>query len=210
MVSLDFIRFFVFWEKVYPEADFSGIVDGCYCDRCIENFQYHSGVTIEENTAEWIKTNALPEWTKWKCLVIEERVKALSAIIKEYNIPVALKLVPWRPKDFDGAIRSIAGQDIDLIKNHVDVFIPMTYSHMVKRKPHWINEMTDYIHSATDGPVLACVEISKTYVEENISDQEFAEMVKYGSMPPSNGTILFHYDYIRRRKQLIMNLLGEK
>ncbi len=72
----------------------------------------------------------------------------------------------------------------------------MTYSHMLKRKPAWINDITTEIHERTGKQVLASIQIEKTYLEENISDDEFIDIMKFGMMSPVSGIILFHYDYI--------------
>jgi hypothetical protein len=198
MVSFDFLRFFVFWEKVYPNAKYEDIVDGCYCDKCINDFQKHTNLNVEIKYAKWIKDNLLKEWADWKCNVIEQRLSELVAIVKHYdeNILIGLKILPWSENDFNGAIRSIAGQDAEMLSKYVDVFIPMTYSHMLKRKPSWINDITSEIHIKTKKQVLANIQIEKTYLKEDVLEEEFLDMMKYGNMPPSNGVILFHYDYI--------------
>jgi hypothetical protein len=198
MVSFDFLRFFVFWEKVYPHAKHKDIVDGCYCDKCISDFQKYTNLNVEIKSAEWIKDNFLQEWADWKCNVIEQRLSELVTIVKQHdeNILIGLKILPWSENDFNGAIRSIAGQDAEMLSKYVDVFIPMTYSHMLKRKPSWINDITSEIHDRTGKQVIASIQIKKTYLEEKISDTEFIDMIKFGKMPPVSGTILFHYDYI--------------
>ncbi len=198
MVTFDFLRFYVFWEKVYPDAMFKDIVDGCYCDNCLNDFQQKTGLKVQVKSPEWIKENLLQEWADWKCNVIEQRLSELVAIVKQRdeNILIGLKILPWSENDFNGAIRSIAGQDAEMLSKYVDVFIPMTYSHMLKRKPSWINDITSEIHDRTGKQVLSSIQIKKTYLEEEISDIEFIDMIKFGKMSPVSGTILFHYDYI--------------
>ncbi len=198
MVTFDFLRFFVFWEKVYPDAMYKDIVDGCYCDKCINDFQKHTDLKVKIRSADWIKNNLLQEWTDWKCNVIEQRLSELVSIVKQHdeNILIGLKILPWRENDFNGAIRSIAGQDVEILSKYVDVFIPMTYSHMLKRKPDWINDITSEIYDKTGKQVLASIQIEKTYLEEKISDDEFMDIMKFGEMLPVSGVIIFHYDYL--------------
>jgi hypothetical protein len=209
MVSFDFIRFYVFWEKVYQGSKIPGITDGCYCEKCLHDFQKYSGITIKDKNPRWIKENAIEEWAEWKCQVIKNTVKSLTEVVKEFdkNIPICLKLVPWGVTDFNGAIRSVAGQDIELLKEYVDIFIPMTYSHMVKQNPVWIRDIALEVHQETGKQVLTCIEIEKTYIEEEISMQEFIEMVKYGYSDPSVGIILFHYDYILNSAKKVNEIL---
>jgi hypothetical protein len=198
MVTFDFLRFFVFWEKVYPDALYKDIVDGCYCDKCINDFQKSTDLNEKIKSPEWIRNNLLQEWADWKCNVIEQRLSELVSIVKQHdeNILIGLKILPWSKNEFNDAIRSIAGQNAEKLNKYVDVFIPMTYSHMLKRKPNWINDITSEIHERTGKQVLASIQIEKTYLEEKISDDEFIEMMKFGKMSPASGVILFHYDYL--------------
>jgi hypothetical protein len=82
----------------------------------------------------------------------------------------------------------------------------MTYSHMLKRKPSWINDITSEIHDRTGKQALASIQIEKTYLEEKISDDEFIDMMKFGKMPPVSGVILFHYDYILNTDKINLGL----
>ena len=58
-----------------------------------------------------------------------------------------------------------------MLSKYVDVFIPMTYSHMLKRKPGWINDITSEIHARTGKQVLSSIQIKKTYLGEKISNK---------------------------------------
>jgi hypothetical protein len=198
VICFDFIRFYVFWEKIYPETKTNEITDGCYCEKCKHNFQICSGILAMDKTPQWIKENALKEWADWKCNIITKTVMDLANIVKQNgkDIAIALNIVPWRENDFNGAIRSVAGQDIQQLKKHVDIFIPMTYSHMLKNKPNWIHDVVSDIHVKTGKQVIACIEIEKTHIDKEISGDEFMDMLQFGNLKPSNGIILFHYNCI--------------
>ncbi|MGB9893735.1 MAG: hypothetical protein ACPLRA_04925, partial [Candidatus Saccharicenans sp.] len=45
-LSLDFIRHFVFWEKVYPESRPDLLKTTCFCPDCLKTFQKETGITI--------------------------------------------------------------------------------------------------------------------------------------------------------------------
>ncbi|MFX0171198.1 MAG: hypothetical protein ACFE9L_04705 [Candidatus Hodarchaeota archaeon] len=83
-LSLDFIRYFVFWEKVYPRRTLDFIPNCCFCANCMEKFQEISKVTfpkevIDNRTkTEFIQNNYEIEWTKWKCTVISSLIKEIS------------------------------------------------------------------------------------------------------------------------------------
>jgi uncharacterized lipoprotein YddW (UPF0748 family) len=174
----------------------------------INDFQKSTDLKVKIKSAEWINDNLLQEWADWKCNGIKQRLSELVAIVKQHdeNILIGLKILPWSENDFNGAIRSIAGQNAEKLSKYVDVFIPMTYSHMLKRKPSWINNITSEIHDRTGKQALASIQIEKTYLEEKISDDEFIDMMKFGKMPPVSGVILFHYDYILNTDKINLGL----
>lgn len=196
MVVFDFIRFFVRWEEVKMNAAFDDIEDGCYCDRCLANFEKEKNIKLEERSAKWIKANVLLQWTDWKCSVVEETVKEFGAVVRAYDkkLSLGIKTVPWLQQQFNGGIRSIAGQDLSRLKDDVDFVMPMTYSHLFSLPPSWITTMMKEVNSLTSKPVYATVQMEKVFPDQNeITVTEFAEMMKAGMENPSKGVVLFHY-----------------
>ncbi len=67
IISLDFIRHFVFWELVDLNGSPESIEDGCYCPVCLEAFSKVIEQPIPSTSPiEFIRTNALKEWGNWK------------------------------------------------------------------------------------------------------------------------------------------------
>ena len=123
-----------------------------------------------------------------------------------------IKTVPWKNDEYNGAIQSIAGQNISKLKDYVDIISPMTYSHMIKRKPQYIHDITIEVNELSDKKVIPCVQIEKTYLDKNIHIQEFEEMLNYGLKKPSNGIILFQYQYLEKdekKSNLVKNLVWD-
>jgi len=83
-ISLDFIRYFVYWEKVYQDRKLSSLPNTCFDPHCLEEFQKTAKIKIPQEAsdtsekAKWIIENHLQEWTEWKCRVITSMVKAIS------------------------------------------------------------------------------------------------------------------------------------
>ncbi|MCK4700361.1 MAG: hypothetical protein KAT38_08500, partial [Bacteroidales bacterium] len=67
-ISLDFIRHFVFWEKIYPDRTFESMPNTCFDSTCLNKFQEDTKIKIpdslktENNIYEWIKVNCLYKW----------------------------------------------------------------------------------------------------------------------------------------------------
>ena len=93
--------------------------------------------------AEWILKNHPAAWTKWKQANITSMVRDIAAAARRENpgIKLNLHLVPWRRDDFNGAMRTVVGQDIAALGRLVDYLSPMCYAHMVKRTPDWIRSV---------------------------------------------------------------------
>ena len=83
-ISLDFIRFFIFWEKVYPDDSFESLPDSCFDDSCLKKFQSQKGINIPDHLnsvpekAAWIIDNHRQEWADWKCSIITGMAESIA------------------------------------------------------------------------------------------------------------------------------------
>lgn len=213
-LSLDFIRYFVFWEKIYPERTLDSIPNCCFCAYCLEKFQEDSKVTFPEEIkdnrrkAEFIQNNYTIEWTKWKCAVISSLIKEITEEARKLKpeILINVHVVPWRKTDFDGAIKKIAGQDLKEMAKIVDSISPMCYSPMLKRKPSWINAVVKDMYERTKHKIIPSIQVEKCYLNTEISTKEFSEMVVEALKDPSSGVIFWSWekiqDNIEKKEQL--------
>ncbi len=63
IVSLDFIRHYVFWEEVDLHSDPAAIEHGCYCPLCLDGFERFCGQRIDRNQpAAFIRSNLHAAW----------------------------------------------------------------------------------------------------------------------------------------------------
>ncbi|MFX0182097.1 MAG: hypothetical protein ACFE95_03350 [Candidatus Hodarchaeota archaeon] len=204
-LSLDFIRHFVFWEKIYPDRTLDSIPNCCFCANCLEKFQEDSRVTFPEEVmdnrtkAEFIQNNYEIQWTKWKCSVISSLIKEISKEARKLKpeILINVHVVPWKKNDFDGAIQKIAGQDLKEIANIVDTISPMCYSHMLKRKPSWISSVVKDMYEQTKQKIIPSIQVEKCYLTTEISTKEFGEMIAEAVKDPSNGVIFWSWEKIK-------------
>jgi hypothetical protein len=203
-LSLDFIRHFVFWEMVGPEADPAGLPDACYCPVCLRRFAETlasgSQLSVDDPAAAaaWIRANAADDWTRFK----EETISSLAwQIIQatkavKSNLRVNLHVVPWRTGDFDGAIGRIAGQDRAALGHLADYLSPMCYAHMLDRPPEWIASVVRDVAEAGDCPVLPSIQVAPAYREEALSAEEFEASLRAALEPPSAGVVFWKWDDI--------------
>ena len=214
-VSLDFIRFFVFWEKVAPDRTLESLPQTCFCPVCLSLFQKEFAVRIPADlagTAEkarWVLANHAAEWTEWKCGRIANVVTRMARAAHEAkpSVKINLHAVPWRRDDFGGAARSIAGQDLARLAPLVDLISPMTYHHMVRQTPAWVHDVVADMAGQVPGtPILPSIQVSEAYIEAKLPPEEFAAALEQALEPPSTGVVLWSWDALSKspEKQAIL------
>jgi len=194
-ISLDFIRYFVYWEGTRPETNPQSLRDSCFCDNCVTEFAAIADVTVTGTTAVekagFIRTNFAEQWTDYKCGKIDKTVEyILAEIRKEFPyLQSNLHAVPFTSTDHDGAIKRIAGQDFDLLSRRFDQISPMTYNLMKVRPAQWINDVACDIVSVIGNrvPVTPTVQLN-----EYTRLAEIEDAVKNAIKPTSSGVVLWH------------------
>jgi len=217
-ISLDFIRYFCFWEKVYPDRDPDSIPNTCFCPVCLAKFQSDKKITIPgsldnvRDIARWISENHQAEWTDWKCSQITRMVHDIVNSVKTVKpeILVNLHAVPWRENDFNNSIRRIVGQDISGLAEYTNIISPMTYSHMLKREPGWIQSVVEDIDWQVDCKVIPSIQVNEAYITNVLTDEEFEQTLKVALKPPSSGVFFWSWEQLEERpskKDIIKKVL---
>ena len=207
-VSLDFIRFFVYWEMV-SKNETEGLVQSCFDERCLHRFSDETGIILPSglgNVTEksrWILETNLDAWVAWKCGVIETAVKQLTTHARNLNpnITLGLHSVPWLVDDYDLGVQRIAGQDLSQLAPYVDFFTPMCYSHMVKEHPSWVHDIVVGQTEHGGRPVLPSVQVAKTYREETFLPTAFARAVEAALQSPSEGVLYWSWEALARSEE---------
>jgi len=201
-ISIDFIRHFVYWEKVYPNRDPASLPVSCFDSVCLNHFQHETGISIPDELncipeqADWILSEHVDAWTTWRCQLITSMAEAIANAAREEkpDIKVNIHLVPWAKEDFNGAIQKVAGQDIKALSELSDYLSPMTYAHMVKQPPSWVHHITEDIFMQTGGMVLPSIQVGKAYLETEFDLEEFRQTVEAALAAPSSGVIIWSWE----------------
>jgi hypothetical protein len=201
-ISLDFIRFFVFWEMVYPDRSLESLTNTCFDGSCLESFKRETKIEIPGSLvgtvaiARWILDNHLREWTEWKCGVIAGMVKTLVEEARKIKpgVKINLHAVPWRAGDFGGAAKIIAGQDPARLAPLADYISPMCYHHMVKRPPAWVHSVVEDMDRTTKwASIIPSIQVKEAYIPGPESASEFREALVESLKPPSRGVIFWNW-----------------
>lgn len=221
-VSLDFIRYFVFWEKVAPDRAPDSLPQTCFCPLCLRFFKNEFGIEIPADlagtagTAKWILEAHAEEWAEWKCRRIARTVERLTAAARQADpgVKVNLHLVPWRKGDFGGAVRSVAGQDAALLAPLADYLSPMAYHHMVRQTPAWVHDVVEDLSAQAGGAlVLPSIQVAEAYVTDPLATAEFEAALEQALRPPSGGVVLWSWDALSKspeKMKVLRSLAGLK
>jgi len=201
-ISIDFIRHFVYWEKVYPGRDPASLPVSCFDSVCLRHFQAETGLVFPPSLgsipekAAWILESHPEEWIAWRCGLITSMVEEIAEAVREEqpDILVNIHLVPWGEEDFEGGIKRVAGQDIAALSVHADLLSPMTYAHMVKQPPVWVHDITRDVSARTSLPVVPSIQVGLAYLDNGFDLDEFGETVEEALLPPSGGVILWSWE----------------
>jgi len=201
-LSLDFVRHFVFWEKVGPEARIGPLDTTCFCRHCLARFERDTGVAVPgdagattTDAARWLLANETDAWTRWRAALVTSWVSDLvrEARRVEPDVVVGAHLVPWGRRDYDDGLLRVAGQDVEALGRLLDYVSPMCYAHMLRREPSWIARVAEEFARRTDVPVLPSIEVARSYREEELDDAFFAAALRAALAPPSDGVVLWSW-----------------
>lgn len=213
-VWLDFCRWPCRWERPKPK-----LIQTSFDPLTLAVFQRDEGITIPSHLhtipekARWIKRHHQTTWTAWKCRQITEFVTQVRTIIDQAPRKVLLGLfgVPWQRSDFDGAIRSVIGQDYQALAASVDCFSPMVYHKLCARDIDWIAETTTWVGKETGRPVWPIVQAMDE--PETVTPQELRQALETAlSAPRSHGVIIFNLQALNPEKLKVVQEVfrGEK
>jgi len=200
-ISIDFIRHFVFWEKVYPERTLNSLPNTCFDSSCLNEFQRETNIDIPisiketKDISKWILYNHYSDWVNWKCGVISSMVEEIVSEVKKIkpDLLINIHLVPWRQNDFDGAVKIVAGQDIKALAQFTDYLSPMCYFQMVKQKPAWVSSVVRDMYNQSQGQLLPSIQVKKAYLKEELSVEDFKQALEESLKPPSKGVVFWNW-----------------
>ncbi len=188
-LSIDFIRFFQFWETTPFNADYKKLPATCYCPRCNEDKKNYSSEA------------------EWRMAKIESVVEKCTNIIRKTNpdLKIGLHAVPWKKSMFNGAVENLLGQSLNRLYKYVDYFTPMAYHQMVDRPVSYIKELIEDQIEQTEGKVniVPSIQIKGYYKDVKLSLEENIETIKTAASGKSSGLIFFQWLDLLEKPELL-------
>ncbi len=216
-ISLDFIRHFVFWERIGPEAEAAALPNTCFCPHCLEAFSSRMNIVIPTDLVEtssiagWVLEHHAEAWASWKTELITSMVREIVSEVRHIDpgIRVNIHVVPWRREDFGSARHRIVGQDLEALSDHADYLSPMVYWFMLERPYAWIGSVVGEMAATATVPVLPSIQVESAYRQDaQISVDEFWLATHAALRPPSRGVVFWSWEALARNPAK-MKLLRE-
>jgi hypothetical protein len=131
-IWLDYLTFAGWFEMPDPDLQ-----ESCFCPDCIADFCEAAG--IDGTTPDEILRHHAAQWTRHKCERIAHFAGHYARLIRAHlpNCIIGAYMCPWRPDEFDGALRRIFAQDYDLMAPAIDIFTPLIYVEKSGRHVRW-------------------------------------------------------------------------
>jgi hypothetical protein len=198
-ISLDFIRQFVFWERVDLDGDYDSVEDGCYCPRCLAAFSRDTGIRLPaEDAGAALRHRHRAAWGAWKTETITRAAARLAATVREAapHAQFQIKTLPWREEQLEGAILNVAGQDLVAFGRMADALAPMAFAHLLGRDLGWKTAFLEDVRTLVRLPVACYVQTMALFGREPIPAARVAEELRHALAGSYAAVPIFCYDQL--------------
>lgn len=157
-VTLDYFRYFIYWEAVDPERGPEDFPAFCFDASCLHDFlnstklRLRTGLardstSVPHELSDEIWLHHRDEWYEWRTHRIAENAREFTEFLRKNfpELPIVLHVVPWRRDEFNGARQKIVGQDLQLLAPYFDYVSPMEYSALTHRATGWVAGLNDQL-----------------------------------------------------------------
>jgi hypothetical protein len=209
-VTLDYFRFFIYWEGVDPKTGPVNFPAFCFDRACLLDFLDSGGVELRNaSVADSIEKNRplideiwrehRDAWYAWRARRIAKNAEEMTRFIrKEFpGLPIVLHAVPWTRDEFDGARQKIVGQDFRLLAPHFDYVSPMAYSALTHRGPDWVEKLDRQLLNEVPGEkLLPSIEVGPDGVGFPPMSVAHYESDLRAALRAKPGLILYHLELL--------------
>ncbi|MBI9044968.1 MAG: hypothetical protein JEZ06_10810 [Anaerolineaceae bacterium] len=205
-VFLSFTRWPGFWELWMPDHKRRDFPEYCYDQSTLARFKKDTGIRVPhaepKNAAEWIDKNVREQWTAWKCDIVADVVRKvkLACRNKMPDVEIMLNTLPFTSSNYDNAREKVFGQDIELLKENVEVFEVMTYHQILNRPVDWMPVAGIEVKTRVEKKTVCTIQAEPIYLEgmyakDNrspiLDDNEFSAALHSIESAGLDGVVIF-------------------
>jgi hypothetical protein len=207
-VHLGFTRWPGFWETWLPDVDRAAKPEYCFSPETLTRFRQAAQVDLPDlppaRAAAYIAAHLREEWTRWKCEVTVEQVRAFRHALDPLRagLQISINTLPFFATDFDGAVRETFGQDVARLAEVVDVFEVMAYHQILRQPASWPGTVASHIKARSGRSAICTLQAKALYLEgmhagkgrlADIDEREFAASVASVERSDVEGLCIFTF-----------------
>ena len=209
-VTLDYFRYFIYWEAVDPLKGPGDFPAFCFDGRCVRDFlnatkvQLRTGLpydptAVPRELIEDIWREHREAWYDWRAKRIADDAADFTGFIRKQfpGLPIVLHAVPWTRDEFDGAREKIVGQDLRLLASSFDYVSPMAYSALTHRGPGWVERLDrELLQEVPAGKLLPSIEVGPDGPEFPPMSAAHYESDLNAALASKTGVVLYHLELL--------------
>ena len=209
-VTLDYFRFFIYWEGVDPQLGPLNFPAFCFDWSCLEGFQRSTPLALDVGSARsspaarralvaeiWERHREA--WYEWRVQRIATNAREFTGFIRKAfpGLPIVLHAVPWTRDEFSGARQRIVGQDLHRLAPFFDYVSPMEYSALTHRGPGWVAKLNqELLKEVPATKLLPSIEVGPDGPEfPPMSARDYEDDLKAARRAPA-GVVLYHLELL--------------
>ena len=209
-ITLDYFRFFIYWEGVDPRTGPVDFPAFCFDRSCLRDFLTSTGLKVRHpSVGDSLDANRelideiwgehREAWYKWRVKRVAENARELTGSIRQEfpGLPIVLHAVPWTRSEFGGAREKIVGQDFRLLAPFFDYVSPMAYSALTRRGLGWVGKLDrELLTEVPAAKLLPSIEVGPDGPEfPPMSSQHYEGDLKDVLNQPA-GVVLYHLELL--------------
>jgi hypothetical protein len=209
-VTLDYFRYFIYWEAVDPQKGPGDFPAFCFDRACLRDFIASGGANLHNAVVADSREGNRPlvdqiwrehreAWYEWRVHRLERNAQEMTGFIrKEFpGLPIVLHAVPWTRDEFSGAREKIVGQDFRLLAPYFDYVSPMAYSALTHRGPGWVENLNRSLLSEVPASkLLPSIEVGPDGPEFPPMPPAHYESDLNAALASKTGVVLYHLELL--------------
>ncbi len=209
-VTLDYFRYFIYWEGVDPRTGPVDFPAFCFDASCVREFLQFSklrpraklpadATAVPRGLSDEIWERHREAWYLWRTRRIAANAREFTEFIRANfpGLPIVLHAVPWSRQEFGGARQKIVGQDLRLLAPFFDYVSPMEYPALTHRNEGWIAQLNRELEKEVPrAKLLPSIEVGPDGPQfPPLSPQRYASDLTAARQAPA-GVVLYHLELL--------------
>lgn len=209
-LTLDYFRYFIYWEGVDPQRGPRDFPAYCFDASCVREFLRSAKLRLYAGAAQdsrpvareisdeiWFQHRK--EWYWWRTHRMAENAREFTEFIHRNfpGLPIVLHAVPWNRNEFGGAREQIVGQDLRLLAPYFDYISPMEYSALTHRADGWVAKLNRQLRKEVPAAkLLPSIEVGPDGPEFPPLSPERYQSDLTAARSAEAGVVLYHLELL--------------